>query len=95
MLEWYKLEIRGAVVNVKFRGTLRKWSIEQQIDLQVENAENNEGCDVRVYVLSLEDREIVGDWIVNNFNATVTVVGETTVKNPVCAKDKCNISTRY
>ncbi len=97
LLAWDVYEVKssaGPLVGMKLRGTLRKFALEQSVNLLTENASDAENT-VRFALLACGD--------VTPFTAmltafvpqsTVTCI-HTNVKNPVLSKLRVNDAERY
>ncbi len=97
LLSWDIYEItndRDSLIGIKLRGSLRKYAIEQGINLLAENAEDITNV-VRFAVLSKDDGDRVILFVRDKLpTATVTACMHS-VQNPVLSKLKVNDQTRY
>lgn len=97
MLSWDIYEISSVahnLVGVKCRGRIRKYALEQQIDLLVENASDVKGA-VRFALLAGTSVSSIEEYVCSLFSdATITKV-VSDVANPVLSKLKINVTERY
>jgi hypothetical protein len=89
------------LTNIKFRGTLRKFALQQQINILVENATDKENV-VRFAILvdydSLKNIEMIGVFLKEKFEEKVKILSLKDfrfVENPVLSKLSVNDSSRY
>ena len=96
-LGWDVYEIsygKSAMVGVKFRGRIRKYTLSQERMVLAENAMDIEG-NVRIAVPHKEEIEWLVPFILSIMpGASFKKVLEN-VKNPVLSKIKCNYEERY
>ncbi len=97
LLAWDVYEVKsstGPLVGMKFRGTLRKFALEQSVNLLTENASDAENT-VRFAVLAGADVTAVSAMLATLVpQSTVTCI-HTHVKNPVLSKLRVNDAERY
>jgi hypothetical protein len=97
MLSWDVYEItseENSLTGVKLRGTLRKFAIENQIDLIPENAEDQPNT-VRYSILANASNKIILSFISNLIPDATVIKVLTCVQNPVSSKLKINDKSRY
>lgn len=97
MMKWDIYEISSAkhqLVAVKCRGRIRKYAIEQGIDLLTENATDAEGR-VRFALLAGISPQPIEAYIRTLFNEVQIERVLCNVQNPVLSKLKINDTTRY
>ena len=90
-----------SLINVKFRGTLRKFALEKQINLLVENATDKENV-VRFAILvdydSDSNYKMISSFLLEKFADKVEVLilkDFRFVENPVLSKLVVNNDSRY
>ena len=97
ILLWNIFEIESqenTLHNIKLRGRIRKFTIENKINCLVENSSDKENI-VRFAVLNDNDSKKIFDFVKTILkDAKITKVLEL-VQNPVLSKLKVNDSSRY
>lgn len=97
MIAWTIYEVISAAAKlhgVKFRGRLRVYGIDNDIDVLVENATDKENC-VRFALKDVDSTEQISDYIHQlSDDLEINIVMED-VKNPVLSKIKVNYHERY
>jgi len=97
MNKWLLYEIKSlddTLHGVMIRGRIRKYAIEQSIELLTENATDVENC-VRFAVMREKDAIAMKDYISDIIaNPSVDLV-DSGVNNPVLSKLKVNQADRY
>ncbi|MBP6908196.1 MAG: hypothetical protein KBB75_00005 [Candidatus Pacebacteria bacterium] len=102
---WELHEVTSESINligVKFRGTLRKFAIEQNINLLVENASDKKNC-VRFAIISNDNESMIrykkiSSFLDEKFGNNITrkpVEGLGYLENPVLSKIDVNNTDRY
>lgn len=82
------------ITGVGFRGRVRKYCVENECNVLLENAVDQDGC-VRFAVLTGTDASHIIEYI-NSIVPTATVdLSERAVTNPVLSKLKVNNVARY
>ena len=102
LIKWTLYEVRSNItlIKVKFRGTLRKFAIEQGINILTENATDKENT-VRFALINNGndlDINLVKKFLSSTYNnlVTITMVPEhESVYNPVLSKIDVNNIQRY
>lgn len=98
LLEWniYEVTSENDLQGVKFRGTLRKFSIEKGINLLVENDEKDKNC-VRFAVLSdIQESEVqILFEFIKQIDNKIEIEFVDKIINPVLSKLKVNDVSRY
>ncbi len=98
MLTWDIYEISSSstpLIGVGCRGRLRKYAMEQEMDLLTENASDAAKGEVRFAVLCGTDIGAIKAYLKGLFpDVCIACVG-TKVPNPVLSKLKVNDHTRY
>lgn len=82
------------ITGAMFRGRIRKFGLEQKINVLVENTEDIENR-VRFAVISLEDYMKVADYVNNIASDAEIELKLENISNPVLSKLKVNIESRY
>ncbi len=98
LLDWSVFEItsKNDLQGVMFRGRLRKFALEKEINLLAENDEQNKNC-VRFAVLISQSEKIpiIKNFIQDKINADATIKFIGDFYNPVLSKMKVNDESRY
>lgn len=97
LLVWnvYEISAEDSLLNgVMLRGRIRKFGLENGINVLAENAEDVENG-VRYGTLSSEDGELVGDYVRSVIGDAVIRLVDEGVINPVLSKLKVNKEERY
>jgi len=98
LLKWdvYEVSSKGEpLVKAKFRGMMRKFGLENDINVLVENSVDDEGR-VRFAIISgSEDVDKIKEFILKMKPSAKIESQLTGVVNPVLSKIKCNIKERY
>jgi hypothetical protein len=97
MLYWDIYEIsslKHALVGVKCRGRIRKYALENDIDLLAENASDVRGR-VRFAILTGTDPQLIEEHIRTFFDDAMIHKVAAKVPNPVLSKLHINITERY
>ena len=94
--EVYEVVYKNDLQGVKFRGRLRKFANEQEINLMVENDEEDKNC-VRFAVLISQSKKIpiIKKFIKEKIDPDSTIKFIDDFKNPVLSKLKVNDESRY
>jgi len=96
IIEWDVYEvssIKHSLVKNKVRGRIRKFAIENNINLLVENSIDDESK-IRFAVFANDNIDLIREFIVNLFD-DAKIEKVLTAKNPVLSKLKVNSSERY
>lgn len=100
LIEWriFSITSENEIQGVKFRGRLRKYAIEQELNLLTENDDTNQKI-VRFAIPEDELNEAISArlWsFVKEVDSTSKITTEMVdVVNPVLSKLKCNDESRY
>ncbi len=97
LLSWDFYEIRSKTVplhGIKLRGSIRKFTIENEITCLMENASDEDNV-VRFALLSFTDSKKIKDFIQNLVPEATIEESLKNVPNPVLSKLKVNDETRY
>ena len=76
------------------RGRLRKFCLEKNINLLVENTQDKD-AHIRFAVISGNDISLIKDFLKIHFDDVQVELVFEKIKNPILAKVKCNIEKRY
>ena len=97
LLRWNIYEISAQVSSlngVMLRGRIRKYGIENGINVLTENAEDKENR-VRYATLTIEDGEQISRYVQSVISDVAISMVNRSVINPVLSKQKVNIKERY
>jgi hypothetical protein len=97
LLKWDIYEVKSNVtpiVGAMFRGRVRKFCLEKNINVLVENTQDIERC-VRFGVFSGFDVSIIVDYLEKILDGVSIELVLRKVSNPVLSKLKINIEDRY
>lgn len=97
LLSWDIYDISAAessLNGVMLRGRIRKYGIEQQINVLAENTEDRENG-VRFAVLESSHADMIGAYVLTIIPDASITLFESGVQNPVLSKTKVNIADRY
>ncbi len=97
MIKWFVYDIHSEsekLNGVMLRGRIRKYGIEQNIDVLAENAEDRENG-VRFAVTDREDVEVISQYVGSIIIDAVITEVLADVQNPVLSKLKVNQADRY
>ena len=97
LIEWDLYEvssIKNPLTKNKVRGRLRKFSLENNINLLVENTMDKDAR-IRFAVISNSDITLIKDFLTKLFDDVLIEKVFDKVKNPVLSKVKVNIESRY
>lgn len=97
LLHWnlYEISAQESSLNgVMLRGRIRKFGLENNINVLAENTEDAENG-VRFATLSEEDGARIGEYVISVIGDAQISLVESDVVNPILSKLKVNIEDRY
>jgi hypothetical protein len=97
LLEWDIYEVSTEISTLTgrmLRGTIRKFALENNINLLVENTQDVSGK-IRIAILSGTNIDVVEKFLSGMISDSKLELKMEKVKNPILAKLKCNIESRY
>ena len=97
LIEWDLYEVsstKHSLTGNRVRGRLRKFSLENNINLLVENTTDKEAR-IRFAVISNSEITLIKDFLTKLFGDVLIEKVFDKVKNPVLSKMKVNIESRY
>jgi hypothetical protein len=97
LLNWqlYEINAKESSLNgVMLRGRIRKFGIENGLNVLAENTEDTENS-VRFAALSLDDGEKIKKYVLSIIPDADIKLLEEDIQNPVLSKLKVNITERY
>jgi len=95
LLQWdvYEIQSEKKITFMMFRGRIRKFGLENEMNILTENAHDKENT-VRFAILESEDVGKISSFIQNIFPSKIVKVLDS-VPNPVLSKLKVNKEERY
>jgi len=97
LIEWDMYEVsshEGSVTGNKVRGRLRKFALNNNINLLVENTQDGDPR-IRFAVLSGESIDPIKDFLIGLFSDVIFELVYEKVKNPVLSRTQVNLEHRY
>lgn len=97
MIEWniYEITTKQSLIHgVMLRGRIRKFSLENNIELLVENATDKINC-VRFALCDVVNFDLVAGFVENIITDSTISIVLSNIKNPVLSKLKVNKEDRY
>ena len=97
MISWYIYDIESQseeLNGVMLRGRIRKFGIENNIDVLAENTEDRENG-VRFAVTDRENGQVISEYVGSVITGVIVTEVMSEVHNPILSKLKVNIADRY